>query len=566
MKDFKLGLALSGGGFRASLFHIGVLARLAELNVLRSVEVLSTVSGGSIVGALYYLHLKRLLESKTDSQITAADYVGIVHSIQTSFLDGVRTNVRVRAYANYLKNWRMIFKRSYSRSDRMAELYNGTFYDPVARHIPSIGHDNVLMKELLVHPMGGPTNFSPLKHNARRNAKVPMLIINATTLNTGRNWQFTAVSMGEREPKKGTTDFDKNLFLDAFTYKDFEGEEFRNTPREKYDRVPLSVAVAASACVPGIFRPLPLTDLYPNVVPKLVDGGVQDNQGVTSILYENCTHVIVSDASGQLDDQAKPKSALLFAVWRTKGILEDRVRDLELESVVAYDHDESTRALLHLREDLDVQRLKPGDSVKENDKIDDGVTNYGILRKAQRRLSNIRTDLDAFTDVEAFSLMQSGYNMASSIPRGFIKAKSKTKKSADILFPGWTFERIKAYADGTRRSAKYLRHLDIAAEQFFKIYSFESRFVRTVLKFGTILFWLAVLAGLVAESVFVESALATFLMDTVALEQIFAHIISAAISAWLLVIVGSVIVSLFSFVHLKTVNKWFLWRGRLEAL
>ena len=31
-----LGLALSGGGFRASLFHIGVLARLAELDLLRT--------------------------------------------------------------------------------------------------------------------------------------------------------------------------------------------------------------------------------------------------------------------------------------------------------------------------------------------------------------------------------------------------------------------------------------------------------------------------------------------------------------------------------------------------
>src|SRR5215472_14107545 len=37
----KLGLALSGGGFRASLFHVGVLARLAELDLLRHVEVLS---------------------------------------------------------------------------------------------------------------------------------------------------------------------------------------------------------------------------------------------------------------------------------------------------------------------------------------------------------------------------------------------------------------------------------------------------------------------------------------------------------------------------------------------
>ena len=36
-----------------------VLARLAEMDVLRSVEVLSTVSGGSIVGAHYYLEVKK---------------------------------------------------------------------------------------------------------------------------------------------------------------------------------------------------------------------------------------------------------------------------------------------------------------------------------------------------------------------------------------------------------------------------------------------------------------------------------------------------------------------------
>ena len=64
----KVGLALSGGGFRASLFHIGVLARLAELDVLRHVEVISCVSGGSIVGAYYYLELRKRLQSKSDSE------------------------------------------------------------------------------------------------------------------------------------------------------------------------------------------------------------------------------------------------------------------------------------------------------------------------------------------------------------------------------------------------------------------------------------------------------------------------------------------------------------------
>lgn len=62
----RVGLALSGGGFRASFYHLGTLARLAEVDALRHVEAISTVSGGSIVGALYYLELKKLLESKSD--------------------------------------------------------------------------------------------------------------------------------------------------------------------------------------------------------------------------------------------------------------------------------------------------------------------------------------------------------------------------------------------------------------------------------------------------------------------------------------------------------------------
>src|SRR5262249_3160335 len=73
----KVGLALSGGGFRASLFHIGVLARLAELDVLRHVEVLSCVSGGSIIGAYFYLELRHLLQTKPDDEIKQEDYIEI---------------------------------------------------------------------------------------------------------------------------------------------------------------------------------------------------------------------------------------------------------------------------------------------------------------------------------------------------------------------------------------------------------------------------------------------------------------------------------------------------------
>ena len=50
----RLGLALSGGGVRAAVFHLGVLRHLSMLGRLEEVTQISTVSGGSlIVGAIF---------------------------------------------------------------------------------------------------------------------------------------------------------------------------------------------------------------------------------------------------------------------------------------------------------------------------------------------------------------------------------------------------------------------------------------------------------------------------------------------------------------------------------
>ncbi len=56
MNELRIGLALSGSGSRAIAFHLGCLRALHELGVLKNVKVLSTVSGGSVIGALYAAH------------------------------------------------------------------------------------------------------------------------------------------------------------------------------------------------------------------------------------------------------------------------------------------------------------------------------------------------------------------------------------------------------------------------------------------------------------------------------------------------------------------------------
>ena len=52
--ELEIGIALSGGGIRAAVFHLGVLGRLAAEELLEQVTFISTVSGGSLgVGLVY---------------------------------------------------------------------------------------------------------------------------------------------------------------------------------------------------------------------------------------------------------------------------------------------------------------------------------------------------------------------------------------------------------------------------------------------------------------------------------------------------------------------------------
>lgn len=53
VSPLKIGLALSGGGSRAIAFHLGCMRALNDRGLLSKVQVLSTVSGGSVIGALW---------------------------------------------------------------------------------------------------------------------------------------------------------------------------------------------------------------------------------------------------------------------------------------------------------------------------------------------------------------------------------------------------------------------------------------------------------------------------------------------------------------------------------
>jgi predicted acylesterase/phospholipase RssA len=474
----KVGLALSGGGFRASLFHIGVLAKLAELDVLRRVEVLSCVSGGSIIGAHYYLQLREMLETK-DLEQNGVDirqaYIDLVQRIAKDFLAGVEANIRMWVFANPFPLLCSIFSRVYTRTVRLGELFESTLFAKVWADAPDRKPGLPLrLKDLRIRPNGANASFEPKIHNWRRQGKVPVLILNATTLNTGHAWQYTTSFMGE-SPWAIDPNADGTNRLRRVYHEDAP---------EGHQETPLAQAVVASACVPGMFEPIRLDGLYrleekgkkaQPLVLRQVDGGVHDNQGIASLFEQGCTVVLVSDASGQTALAVDSGGGSLAPLMRSNSVLMQRVRQEQYARLEAMRQGGLLKGamFIHLKQDLDVLPVDwvscdepPDCSAQESEPF----TKYGIRKEVQQLLAGIRTDLDSFSEVEAYALMTSGYRMA-----GYYLPKVEVLPTPAKAGTTWKFLEIESVMrDVNTSNANYkyfLRLLRSSSSQMFRIWS-----------------------------------------------------------------------------------------------
>ena len=426
----KLGLALSGGGFRAALFHIGVLARLAECDLLRHVAVISTVSGGSIIGAFYYLKVKQLLEgSRADGLQPSADaFRQLVRELEVEFLPAMQRNLRILAFADRLDNARMLAS-DYSSSQRLAKLFDTCFFAPAE------GDGRTLLKDL------------PIRPRADADAATPVLLLNATALNTGHQFQMTGSFVGEPEVSSvvgGTAAMPMlpRLAMDDTTLSPRQ--------RKRLHQLSLGEAVAASCCVPGLFEPFSLEDLYQDhqgedVTVRLVDGGIFDNQGLVALFEEGCTHFICSDASESLQWQSQPTELIHQVAMRANDIMMDRIRH---ETMAELPREQPDRYAV----------FTLGDS--------DGSTAFGEdTGHFLQALRDIRTDLDAFSDLEAWSLMYHGFTLSGlRLNAGTPNGDRPDREEA------WRFERIEALAGDPAQRRRLLRHLDVGSRQFLKVF------------------------------------------------------------------------------------------------
>lgn len=76
----RIGLALSGGGFRATLFHLGVVRYLHDARQLAKIDHICSVSGGSILAAHLLLNWNRYTGDASDFEDAADELVQFVRS------------------------------------------------------------------------------------------------------------------------------------------------------------------------------------------------------------------------------------------------------------------------------------------------------------------------------------------------------------------------------------------------------------------------------------------------------------------------------------------------------
>src|SRR6185312_1555684 len=93
----RIALTLSGGGFRATLFHLGVVRFLHEAGVLPLVQRIAAVSGGSVLAAHLVLNWQRYNGSSERFDSAAQE-----------ILDFVRSDTRGRIVRRWILAWVLV--------------------------------------------------------------------------------------------------------------------------------------------------------------------------------------------------------------------------------------------------------------------------------------------------------------------------------------------------------------------------------------------------------------------------------------------------------------------------
>ncbi|MCC9642083.1 patatin-like phospholipase family protein [Rhodopirellula sp. JC740] len=283
----KIALAFSGGGVRATVFHLGVLARLARENLLGNVSSISSVSGGSLAAGLVFATTGHRWPSSHE----------YLHEVVPEILRLLTTRNLQRSYVlkSLMFPWQILSGRASVLGDELERQWN----------------------------IQGDLSDLP---------ESPRWLINATCYQTGKNWRFERDLMGDYQTKyivdpkfrlshalaasAAVPGLIGPLILKSkhHRWNEFRDDEWKSIP-PKYKRL------------------------------HLWDGGVYDNLGVEALfkpglgLADGSDFLIVCDASRPLAHETRRsrwRPGYLKASMRLVDVATDQVRSLRARMLIEY--------------------------------------------------------------------------------------------------------------------------------------------------------------------------------------------------------------------------------------
>ncbi len=262
-----IGIAFSGGGYRAGLFHLGSIIRLNETGILSHADRISSVSGGSITSAYLGMKWDSLIFDK----------------------QGRAVNMDVEVVQPLLKFFT-------SHTIDFSSAISGLLPGRSSAKILAEKYDRLLFSPDL--PRGRERTLQNLPNRTR----APHFVINATSLQLNNLWRFS---------HDRATNYQIGIIKDP---------EFT-----------LGTVVAGSSAFPPFFSPLfidlpkegwdensngPFRHTEYGKRAALGDGGIYDNLGLETI-HKNQKVLIVSNAGSLFPSRSDPPKNWIGQLNRT---------------------------------------------------------------------------------------------------------------------------------------------------------------------------------------------------------------------------------------------------------
>lgn len=286
-----IALALSGGGARAMAFHLGCMRALNDRGLLKRVSILSTVSGGSVIGACWAYWDCNFAEF--DQRMTSLLRKGIQGSILRSAVFSVETfKIAATIVFTAIPAFVVGVVRMAMRIVRVAlgapTAFAENWLARLSLNLPVWGSLSTAFEHALLRNLFGNAKLSDVRREGLE------VVINACDLRTGTAFRFGSVSSG------------------GWRYG-----------RIKNNDIAVAKAVASSAAFPLLLPPLiekfefELQGRASSERVVLTDGGVFDNLGLSvlepardaaiSVNTYSVTHIISANAgAGQVGGDSSP--------------------------------------------------------------------------------------------------------------------------------------------------------------------------------------------------------------------------------------------------------------------